>query len=425
MLAPNGRCALTCGFDHTARLWDVASGREIQRLVGHAEAVKDAAFLCGGAQVVTSADDGTARVWDAASGAELRRLTGHVGFVFSLAVTPDERTLLTTAGGDGSTCVWALADERPPRLLRGHSRSIRMALSGDGRSVLSGGIDGVAHLADRMSGETIWRVSLHRGAVESCALSPDGRLALTGGMDRVARLWDAASGALIHELRGHTLMVQAAAFFDGGRRAITGSSDGTARVWDTASGACLLTLAGHTTQIFGVAASPDDRLIATGSVDQTTRVWDARDGRHLITLPTGASCVAFTPDGAGVITGGWSGWIGRWRLSDSALEREYAGHTQSVWGVRCYGGRLLSASADGTARLWDLATGAELRRVGGGSGMSSAELTPDGAQIVSGHADGSVRVWDADIGATIADVAGRLRRDFYDHERAQFGVAEG
>ena len=62
--------------DKTARLWDAASGKELQRLHKRIEHVVYAAsFSPDGRTVVTASEDTTARLWDAASGKELQRLT--------------------------------------------------------------------------------------------------------------------------------------------------------------------------------------------------------------------------------------------------------------------------------------------------------------------------------------------------------------
>ena len=62
---------VTASYDKTARIWDVANGREIAILKGHEGPVERAGFSPDGRRVITAARDGTARIWDADSGAQI------------------------------------------------------------------------------------------------------------------------------------------------------------------------------------------------------------------------------------------------------------------------------------------------------------------------------------------------------------------
>jgi WD40 repeat protein len=73
------------------------------------------------------------------------------------------------------------------------------------------------------------------------------------------------------------------------------------------------------------------------------------------------------------------------------------------------GGRIVTASADGTARLWDATTGQEiiaLRHHDGGYALSSAAFSPDGPRIVTASYDDTARIWDATTGQEIIALRG-------------------
>ena len=118
--SPDGRTVVTASSGNTARLWDAASGKELQRLT-HEDAVYAASFSPDGRTVVTASDDRTARLWDAATGKELQRLT-HEGLVFAASFSPDGRTVVT-ASSDKTARLWdvgflSVPDDVDPDRLR-------------------------------------------------------------------------------------------------------------------------------------------------------------------------------------------------------------------------------------------------------------------------------------------------------------------
>ena len=82
----------------------------------------------------------------------------------------------------------------------------------------------------------------HTAAIWSLALSPDGRSIVTGSEDMTAKVWDLATGKELLTLRGHGGEVYSVAFSPDGQRIVTGSMDQTAQVWDATSGRRLLIL---------------------------------------------------------------------------------------------------------------------------------------------------------------------------------------
>jgi hypothetical protein len=97
---------VTASLDHTARLWDAASGAALTTLEGHTAEVWNAAFSPNGKRIVTASADHTARLWDAASGAVLATFEGHTSGVNSASFSPDGQRVVT-ASSDGTVRLWA------------------------------------------------------------------------------------------------------------------------------------------------------------------------------------------------------------------------------------------------------------------------------------------------------------------------------
>jgi WD40 repeat protein len=103
----DGTRVVTASADHTARVWDVASGEPLCPPLVHRGAVMSAALSPDGARVVTASWDHTARVWDANTGKPLSCPLQHRHNVNCAAFNTDG-TLVVTASSDHTARIWTL-----------------------------------------------------------------------------------------------------------------------------------------------------------------------------------------------------------------------------------------------------------------------------------------------------------------------------
>lgn len=172
----------------------------------------------------------------------LRTLTGHTDSVRALAVTPDERYLISGCR-DTTIRVWSIEDWTVLRTLHGHE-----------------------------------------GWVMALAVTPDGRKLVSASWDRTLRVWDLSDGTCIFTLRGHTDPVFDVAITPAGQYAISASRDKTLKMWDLESGTEVRTLRGHTNWAKAVVVTPDGGRIISGSSDRIIKAWDAETGIELFAL---------------------------------------------------------------------------------------------------------------------------------------------
>ena len=222
---------MTTGGDKTARVWDVATGRQLMTLVGHASPVSIVATLPDNGRAVTAGSDGTIRLWDLTTGEELRQYAGHA-------------TNLEIAGGKLDDLV----------------NQMRSATIADRRAGVK------AHEIDDSLAD--YRRSLLRPATPlALAVDPCGARFVTGSQDRTARIWDTATGKELLQLVGHTRAVWDARFLPDGQRVITAGADRTIRVWDANTGRQLGSLATPSV-VHRLRLSADGRSVVCGCEDQ-------------------------------------------------------------------------------------------------------------------------------------------------------------
>jgi len=104
--SPDGsRLAVVSNQGNDAKIWDVATRKELLTLKGHTDINWGVEFSPDGTRVITSGSDGTARVWDAATGKILLTLSGHTSTVVKARFSPNGKRI-ATAAKDGTTRLW-------------------------------------------------------------------------------------------------------------------------------------------------------------------------------------------------------------------------------------------------------------------------------------------------------------------------------
>ena len=146
--APDGATVVTGGYDGTARIWDVATGRQLAVLSGHTGGVWDAHFDPAGARVVTASEDRTVRIWDAATGTERTVLRGHEDWVWS-ALFSNDGTRIVSGSQDHTARVWDAADGVEIGVLREVEGGIFFAIfSAHGERIVTASDDKIARVWD-------------------------------------------------------------------------------------------------------------------------------------------------------------------------------------------------------------------------------------------------------------------------------------
>jgi WD40 repeat protein len=418
---PDGRRVVTASDDDTARVWDAQTGDRIAVLMGHTAPVRVAAFSPNGRYVLTASDDTTAHLWDAETGNVIHIFEGHTESVRGAAFSPDGAYAVTTSLEDHSARVWDVEIGKQVAVLEHRHDVWSAAFSPNGQYIVTASDDKTARVWDAQKGTQIHVLNGHDGPVRAAVFSPDGRSIVTASEDNTARIWHADSGKLATILRGHLEPVRGAVFSPDGRYVLTISKDATARLWSakTETSKQVAVLEGHIGPVRSAVFSPDGRRVLSASDDNTTRLWNAEIGQQIAAFTTHSArqgAIAFSRDGRLVAIPDDTTVVVRDADTANDTGKEYPvlrGHSAGVRSAAFSpdGKRIVTASADKTARVWDAEAGKTVAVLEGHAGeVWSAVFNPDGLRVVTTSGDSTARIWDAQTGDQIAVLTGHTAR---------------
>ncbi|HTU19161.1 MAG TPA: hypothetical protein VMG10_13960 [Gemmataceae bacterium] len=461
VFSPDGQRVLTVCHDRCARVWNIATGKQVGPAFSHVAAVITASFSPDGERVLTASVDGTARVWKAKTGESVTPFFKHGAALHGARFNPAGPYVLTF-GEDRGVRVWdASKGEMVGSSLR-HDEAVSDALfSSDGRYVLTTCADGTARVWDYRAGEEVLPALRHSEPIRYAACTPSGDRVLTLA-GQVVRMWDLAAAerpsvgpasrrsvtgvspgtglevyspdakrvlrvtdaavrvydTKTNEPMGGTLphknKVSAAAFSSDGKRVLTVSHqpngdelEGHVRVWETATGELLGQPLIHPRSVLEASFSSDGRRVLTACQDGKARLWDVEKS-SLVGEPmeqkTDVSRAVFLPDGKRLLTVDVDGGLRLWDADKAEAVGPIWGHQQPVQHLAFSpdGQKLVTASADGTAGVWEASTGHEIARTAvQPAAVVWAAFSPDGKRIVTVSDDHRARVWDAGSGKPI------------------------
>ncbi len=199
-------------------------------LVGHQGPVHS--IRCVAGLVLTGSQDHTARVWDAASGRCLAVCAGHTAAVWSAVLM---NGIAVTGSLDGSLRLYDLAGACLKVIKLERSDGIMsLDVSPSGNHLAVGCFNGSVRVVmgvETESASQLWSGRPHQGPVSSVAFSPNGLFIATGSWDMSVKIIHSDSGAVLRCLYGHTDRVNSSLFNEDGAKVISGSTDGTVRIW--------------------------------------------------------------------------------------------------------------------------------------------------------------------------------------------------
>jgi WD40 repeat protein len=442
--SPDGTVLATGGHDGNLIWWDSATRKQLRKIKLEEDVyyypkrnrigsggIQALAFAPNGKTIASANHDGTVRLFEAATGKQLQVLRGHAGSVVGVAFSPDGK-VLASGSADQTVRLWntttgALLNPRP-----GHDGGIASVLvSADAKRAVSAGNDRTLRIWDLTTAKELLILRDFKSAIHAVSLSPDGKIMAAGMEDGNIQLREAVSGSILRELKGHSGMVGSLSFSPDGKELASASPSGqrsnlaaketlrSLRIWDVATGRELPRIEGNRNDWYA-HFSPDGKWLA--AYERAVVLWDPATGKKHRQFD-GLSDFAFHPDGKSIV--GWTsaprgrgvgggimnqkGMVTVRRLTDGAELYHFEGPPRMpfIGGlfVLSPDARLvvLAVSEKGSPeqnilQIWEMSTG-KVRRIlkGHGGSVTGCVFSPDGRRVLTASADTTVLVWDLGV----------------------------
>lgn len=251
----------------------------------------------------------------------------------------------------------------------------------------------------------------------SLLLSRDGKTLLKGKFGNKIKRWDIATGKTQLEYNGHERAALCYQYSHDGKKLLTGGGDGQLILWNTDKGDTLLTIKAYDEPIFDVHFSSDETQLLSSSWDGSLKIHDARSGKrlHHFQLKEGSAYTSqFSKNDLYVFTatlGEGTDKLQMREVDTKKIVRSFEGHTDVISSIQqtADGKQLLSASWDGSIRVWDIATALTEKKFSGHNGAVHIALySKNEKSIYSAGADRIIRYWDVNTGRIIKTYEGHL-----------------
>jgi len=369
--SPDGAILASCSSDGLAKLWNAHDGFPRQTLTGHTSGVTRVAFSPDGSRVATAGFDGTVRFWNSLTGAPIDVLTPLNGIgIGSMAWLPDGQSMMVAAGAAFGSPVARLQQ------------------------------------VSAADGSLIRRLTQFEGVYMDAAIARDGSRVAYAEYGSKISVFNGADGNLLWTWPT-AFSEDCLAFTADGSQLAIGRQNGSILFFDANNGLLLNTFNANTGRVVDIAFSADGQRMATRGFTEVSKVFSL-PGLSLqasFSLPQVLmSGMAFTNDGQAIAaTNGGGSTL--FNAATGGFIRSFTGHTFSALDLDitegANGNRLMTASIDQSARIWNLETGDVLHTLAPHNNwVHAAAFSPDGRIAATGTVgmDRSLRLWDADTG---------------------------
>ncbi|KAJ1665567.1 hypothetical protein IW140_004048 [Coemansia sp. RSA 1813] len=289
--------------------------------------------------------------------------------------------------------------------LKGHKDEVwYVAFSPDGRYLASASCDKTCILWSTEDYSIARTLVGHEGEVSYLAWSPNSKYIVSAGSEKVLRLWDVETGETLQTFEGHSETVASCRWLGDNDKFISGGMDQKIIIWST-KGNVIKQIASP--RVHDLAVSVDSSLLLVADDKSSIHMYDLATLTFIDKLdePSIIMSLALSPDARFCITELRSGVLHMWDLEARTRIREFSGHKQGKYVIRCAfagldGLLVVEGSETGQLFVWNRNTGRLLTRLDGHTKtINGCSWSDKLAALATASDDKTISVWPAYHGA--------------------------
>lgn len=348
---------LACGSnDGVVYLLDSQTGKELQRFIGHSNAITDVCFL--NANYLCSASlDTKLSLWDIQNGHRISIMNGHKRKVTSCCVN-SQKNLIASASFDKTTRIW-----NPHKGEEICCFSLKwpvncVAFHPEGNKIIIGCWDSTLQIWDIIKQSKIAVIRGHKSSVQAVTYSPSGNHIMSTSMEGNVKIWAANNGVMIGNIPSQTGLINKIAFNSQGNMMATVDDDCKLKLWTSQLGTLLQSLQEeNSVPATCVCLSPQISTVAVGYHDGKVRQFDVSTGVEISKMSIhleSVTCIKYSLNEEYLVTGCADSTVKMFRIRNGQTKAKLSHHSNSVMCVDICRKYLVSSSLDMTVCLYEL-----------------------------------------------------------------------
>ncbi len=390
-VSPDGK-QLMLATEQEVILWDTESGQELSRFTPTPDQqINECVFTNNGKSIVITSNNNTAIVWDVKNRKASTVLTGFLNMRDKGGINYDPNF------------IW---DMQIAKYIRFKNQ---LLISNDGKNLLKGKFGAKVKRWDIATGKTLMEYVGHNKAVVCYDLSADGKRMVSGGGDGKIIFWNVETGDSIRVIKAHREPILDIHFNADETKVAASSWDARLITWDLTSGKRVDFFDFENNSAYNILWGQSDLyLFAAQGKDLKMYELDSKSAvRDFVGHQDVIGSLRLSPDQQQLLTASWDGSIRLWNIGTGLMTGKFLDHRGAVHvAIFSPDGRYIySGGADRTIRVWDRTTGKVIKTLEGHKAeVTSLLFSPDSKMLISHSVDGSTKFWELNSG-----------REFFEH----------